>query len=326
MSSSSKEVQITVGYSPGDRFDTFARILGHHLPNEIVGNVRVSVSNIAGDGTLRAVRSVTEKDYCDNQVDIVVMSSGLIQQSILRGVEGFDAAKDLIYLGASDYIASGPTWCIRTEAADSLDAYFAGSYTLGQIGRDDIYGITSEWAVQVGFPFNRKFDYKDTSDLDAAFNRREIDLIPTCSDSHAAPNPHWTEGFATPLFYKTVEPEWVKAGKAEGKWGWVAPLSEIAEKRLDASEAYLDALNALLNVASAYRISAMPAQTPPEVVNEMRAAFKRVVLSEEFVADMRSRGYDVGLQQGAKYQTQVEEFAGLPEETLNIIRGLFPQG
>ena len=209
--------------------------------------------------------------------------------------------------------------------ADSLDDYFAGEYTIGQIGRVDTYATSSEWAVQVGFPFKRVFGYTGTSDMDAAFNRREIDITPTCRDSQVAQNPEWAEGYATPLFYTTVEPERVKAGKAEGKWEWVAPISEIAENRLSASGAYLNALEALLNAASANRIFAMPKQTPDNIVNEMRAAFERVVSSDEFVADMKSRRYDVGLRTGDQYQAQVEEFAGLPPETLDIIRGLFPE-
>ena len=295
------------------------------MSDELKGNPNVFVSNKPGANTLVAVRSVTEKDYRDNQVDIVVVISTLIQQSILGGVSEFDAANDVHYLGAPDYTPSDQTWCIRTDVADSLDDYFAGNYTIGQIGRVDTYATSSEWAVQVGFPFNRVFGYTGTSDMDAAFNRREIEITPTCRDSQVAQNPEWAEGFATPLFYTTVEPEWVKAGKAEGKWEWVAPISEIAENRLGASEAYLNALEALLNAASANRIFAMPAQTPLPIVNEMRAAFERVVLSEDFVADMKSRRYDVGLRRGDQYQAQVEEFANLPAETLDIIRGLFPQ-
>ena len=321
---SGKTVQITVGYAPGGGFDTFSRIFAAHLADELEGSPNVFVSNKPGANTLVAVRSVTEKDYRENQVDIVVVISTLIQQSILGGVTEFDAANDVVYLGAPDYTPSDQTWCIRSDVASNLDEYFAGNYTIGQIGRVDTYATSSEWAVQVGFPFNRVFGYTGTSDMDAAFNRKEIDITPTCRDSQVQQNPEWAEGFATPLFYTTVEPDWVQAGKAQGKYQWVAPISDIARDRLGASEAYLNALDALLNAASANRVFAMPSQTPPEIVNEMRAAFERVVSSEGFVADMRSRNYDVGLRTGDQYQAQVEEFAALPEETLSIIRGLFP--
>ena len=321
---SGKTVQITVGYAPGGGFDTFARIFAHHLSDELRGNPNVFVSNKPGANTLVAVRSVIDKDYRDNQVDIVVVISTLIQQSILGGVSEFDAANDLVYLGAPDYTPSDQTWCIRSDLADNLDDYLAGNFTLGQIGRVDTYATSSEWAVQVGFPFERVFGYTGTSDMDAAFNRREIDVTPTCRDSQVAQNPEWAEGYATPLFYTIMEPEWIKAGKAEGKYGWVKSIREIAEERFGTGNDYLNAFDALMAAAASSRIYAMPAQTPGNIVNEMRAAFERVVSSDDFVADMKSRRYDVGLRTGDQYQAQVESFAGLPDETLDIIRGLFP--
>ncbi len=325
---SGKTVQITVGYAPGGGFDTFSRIFAAHLSNALPGNPNVFVSNKPGANTLVAVRSVTGKDYRDNQADIVVVISTLIQQSILGGVSEFDAANDLYYLGAPDFTPSDQTWCIRTDLLDdpnnALDEYFAGNFTLGQIGRVDTYATSTEWAVQVGFPFERAFGYTGTSDMDAAFNRREIAITPTCRDSQVLQNPEWAEGFATPLFYTRVEPDWVKAGKAEGKWQWVDSIRNIAEQRFNASASYLDALDALLDAASANRIFAMPTETPEPIVNAMRAAFEQVVQSDGFIADMRSRNYDVGLRSGDQYQAQVEDFAGLPDETLAIIRGLFP--
>lgn len=326
---SGKTVQITVGYAPGGGFDTFSRIFAAHLSNALPGNPNVFVSNKPGANTLVAVRSVTGKDYRDNQVDIVVVISTLIQQSILGGVSEFDAANDLYYLGAPDFTPSDQTWCIRTDLLDdpnnALEEYFADEFTLGQIGRVDTYATSTEWAVQVGFPFIRVWDHTGTSDLDAAFNSRDIAITPTCRDSQVQQNPDWAQGYATPLFYTRVEPDWVKAGKAQGKYQWVDSIRNIAEQRLGASQSYLDALDALLDAASANRIFAMPTQTPEPIVNAMRAAFEQVVQSDAFVADMRSRNYDVGLRSGDQYQAQVEDFAGLPEETLAIIRGLFPE-
>lgn len=326
---SGKTVQITVGYAPGGGFDTFSRIFAAHLSNALPGNPNVFVSNKPGANTLVAVRSVTGKDYRDNQVDIVVVISTLIQQSILGGVSEFDAANDLYYLGAPDFTPSDQTWCIRTDLLDdpnnALEEYFADEFTLGQIGRVDTYATSTEWAVQVGFPFIRVWDHTGTSDLDTAFNSRDIAITPTCRDSQVQQNPDWAQGYATPLFYTRVEPDWVKAGKAQGKYQWVDSIRNIAEERLGASQSYLDALDALLDAASANRIFAMPTQTPEPIVNAMRAAFEQVVQSDAFVADMRSRNYDVGLRSGDQYQAQVEDFAGLPEETLAIIRGLFPE-
>lgn len=323
-----KTVQITVGYAPGGGFDTFSRIFAAHLSGALEGNPNVFVSNKPGANTLVAVRSVTEKDYRENQLDIVVVISTLVQQSILSGVEGFEAASDLQYLGAPDFTPSDQTWCIRTDVLsnpnNALDEYFNGNFTLGQIGRVDTYATSTEWAVQVGFPFDRVFGYTGTSDMNAAFNRGEIEITPTCRDSEVKNNPEWAEGYATPLFYTILEPEWIKAGKAEGKWPWVDSVANIASQRLGADQSYIDAFNSLMDLAASSRIFGMPSQTPDDVVASVRAAFEQVVSSEAFVADMNARNYDVGLRTGDQYQAQVDGLAALPTETLNIIRGLFP--
>lgn len=324
-----KTVRITVGYAPGGGFDTFSRIFANHLDDALKGNPNVIVTNKPGANTLVAVKSTTGKEYRDNQVDIVVVISTLVQQSILSGVEGFDAATDLVYLGAPDYTPSDQTWCIRTDLlsdpSNALDEYFAGNFTLGQIGRVDTYATSTEWTVQVGFPFERAFGYTGTSDMNAAFNRGEIAITPTCRDSEVNNNPEWAEGYATPLFYTVVEPQWITAGKAQGKWQWAKPVTEIATERLGASQAHIDAFNALMDLAASSRIFAMPSQTPPEVVTAVRAAFEEVVSSEAFVADMKERRYDVGLRTGDQYQAQVDGLSTLPEETLAIIQGLFPE-
>lgn len=323
-----KTVRITVGYAPGGGFDTFSRIFASHLSDALEGNPSVIVTNKPGANTLVAVKSVTGKDYRDNQADIVVVISTLVQQSILSGVEGFDAATDLKYLGAPDFTPSDQTWCIRTsllnDPNNALDEFFAGSFTLGQIGRVDTYATSSEWAVQVGFPFERAFGYTGTSDMNAAFNRGEIDVTPTCRDSEVRNNPEWAEGYATPLFYTIMEPAWIAAGKAEGKWPWADKIANIASGRLGASQAYIDGFNSLMDLAASSRIFGMPSQTPPEVVASVRAAFEQVVSSDAFVADMNARNYDVGLRTGDQYQAQVDGLAALPDETLDIIKGLFP--
>ncbi len=321
-----KTVQITVGYLPGGGFDTFSRIFAAHLSDALEGNPNVIVSNKPGANTLVAVKSVIDEPYRDRRPAIVVVNAALIQSEIVGGAGEFDPAADLVYLGAPDFTPSEHTFCIRTSVADSLDDYLAGNYSLGLIGQIDGYAQASEWAVQAGFPFNRLYGHQGTSGLNAAFNSGDIDITPTCRDSEALRNPEWAEGYATPLFYTIVEPQWVKDGKAEGKWPWVTSMRDIASEHFGVSEGHLDAFDKLMELSASSRIFAMSADTPPNVVASVREAFERVVSSDAFVADMKSRNYDVGLRTGNQYQAMVEGIASLPPETFEIIRGLFPEG
>ena len=321
-----KTVRITVGFSPGGGFDTFARIFAVHLKNALPGNPTVVVSNLPGANTLVAAKSVIDRTYNENNVDIVLVIATLIQGALLQGVEGFDPT-DITYLGVPDFSASDQTYCIRTSVASSLDELLNSgkTYKLAQIGQIDTYATSSKWAVQVGFPLEQVFGYSGTSDMNAAFNREEVEVTPTCRDSEVRLNPEWADGFATPLFYTKVEPAWITAGKAEGKYEWVDSYMNIARDRLGATETQIKGIDALLDLAAASRVFAMPSKTPAEIVAALRATFAEVVSSDAFVADMEARGYDVGLKTGDEYQEIVEGLLKLDKTTLDVIRGLFPE-
>lgn len=323
-------VRITVGYSPGGGFDTFARVFASHLGKAMPGNPNVIVTNLPGANTLRAAKSVTSKKYSDDQVDIVLVISSLLQNAILNPSTSEFKVDDVLYIGAPDFTPSDATWCIRATEASNLDEFLAKGkakpWTLSQIGKVDTYATASTWAVQVGFPMTQVFGYSGTSDMNAAFNRGEVQVTPTCRESEVRLNPEWANGYAVPLFYTVAESPWITKGKAEGKWAWVDSYMNVAKDKLGASDAQVKAIAALLDISSASRIFAMPKQTPPEVVAAVREAFTSVVGSDAFIADMDKRGYDVGLKTGAEYQKLIDEFSALPEETLSIVRGLFPSG
>lgn len=319
-------VRVTVGFSPGGGFDTFARIFAVHLKDALPGNPSVVVSNLPGANTLVAAKSVIDRPYREGNVDIVLVIATLIQSAILQGVEGFDPT-DITYLGVPDFAPSDQTFCVRTSVADSLDAFMniGRPLTLAQIGQIDTYATTSKWAVQVGFPLEQVFGYSGTSDMNAAFNREEVEVTATCRESEVRLNPEWADGFATPLFYTKVEPAWVTAGKAQGKYEWVDSYMNIAKDRLGATQTQVDGIDALLDLSASTRVFAMPSQTPPEVIAALRSAFAEVVASGAFITDMEARGYDVGLKTGEEYQEIIEGLLKLDPATLDVIRGLFPE-
>ena len=321
-----KTVRITVGYSPGGGFDTFARIFAVHLKNALPGKPNVIVGNMPGANTLVAAKSVINRDYNEKSVDIVLIIATLIQQAILTGVEGFDPT-DVVYLGTPDFAPSDQTFCVRSSVVDSLDEFLSAgrTFTIGQIGQIDTYATTTKWAVNQGFPLEQVFGYSGTSDMNAAFNRGEIEVTATCRESEARLNPEWAAGYATPLWYTHRESPWIIKGKAEGKWAWVDSFMNIAKERLGSSDTQVAAIDALLDISASTRVFAMPSQTPPEIIAAVRKTFAEVVGSDAFVADMDSRGYDVGLKTGEEYQVLVEGLTKLPPETLEVIRGLFPE-
>lgn len=320
-----KSIRITVGFAPGGGFDTFARVFAVHLQKALPGNPKVVVSNLPGANTLIAAKSVVDKPLNSNQVDIVLLISTLIQSEVLTGVDDFDLA-DFAILGAPDYTPSDQVWCTRTSVADSLDAFFAlnRKLTLAQIGAIDIYATSSKWTINEGMPFEQVFGYTGTSDMNAAFNRGEVEVTATCRQSEVLLNPEWATGYATPLFYTTVQPQWVTDGQAQGKWGWVKPVTEVAKERLGTTDASAAAFDTYMKVAATSRVFAMPSKTDAAVTAAVQQAFNDVVSSQAFVDDMVKRGLDVGLISGADLGALIDGLANSDKATLDIIRAMFP--
>src|ERR1700742_5154773 len=53
-----KTVTLTVGYSAGGGYDTYARILARHMGRHIPGNPTIVVQNAPGAGSMRAANSL----------------------------------------------------------------------------------------------------------------------------------------------------------------------------------------------------------------------------------------------------------------------------
>ena len=80
---SGKSIVITVGVNPGGGMDAFARVLGTHIERALPGNPRFVVHNRPG-AAVSSAAGVTG-------LDIVVVETTLIQQSIFGRVSEFDA-------------------------------------------------------------------------------------------------------------------------------------------------------------------------------------------------------------------------------------------
>ncbi|MEE8519117.1 MAG: hypothetical protein V3S98_08330, partial [Dehalococcoidia bacterium] len=310
-----KTVRITVGFAPGGGFDTFARIFAVHLKDALPGSPTVIVANLPGANTLVAAKATINREVRDNTVDIVLVIDTLVTGAVLGTVD-FDHSA-LTYLGAPDLAPSENTWCARTSVLDNIDDFLSGGpWTVAQIGTTDGYGLNSSWGTDRGMPFSLVYGYTGTSDMNAAFNRGEVDITPTCRQSEVLLNPDWATGYATPLFYTTKEPKWVTEGKAAGKWPWVTDIHEFAAENFDASELEVDTMRSLNKLSEATRIFATPSATNPAVVAALEAAFADIVVSEPFLADMDARGLDVGLLKGDVYTASLDSINDFSAEAL----------
>lgn len=78
-----KTFTIVVGFSPAGGYDSYARVLAHHLANHIPGHPTIIVQNMPGAGSLTSVRYLDVTAPTDGTV-MTIFNPGLVTQSIVQ--------------------------------------------------------------------------------------------------------------------------------------------------------------------------------------------------------------------------------------------------
>jgi hypothetical protein len=318
---SGKTITITVGFSPGGGYDTFARIMAEYMPKFIPGNPKFVVTNQPGANSLLAWQSVMRKTP-GTGLDIAVFTGGLVTQTVLgEKLESFDLDTP-IYIGAPDNAPRRSTVCVRTEIADSLDAFLKSPRKLriAEAVQATGPGSNKVWLEIVGLPVQPVFGYGGTSELNAAFDRGELELTDRCDDANIALFPDWfNKNQATPLFYYENPPLHMAARLAEGKYPWFGKVDEVVKVTPD-QKAALDVNNRL---SSGERMFALPPRTPDNIVAAIRKGFNDTVADPEFVAEMNRRNLEVGLKSAEAVRATIDEAKELKPEVFAILKQMY---
>jgi hypothetical protein len=151
--------------------------------------------------------------------------------------------------------------------------------------------VLLKWTKEVGFPIDLVAGYAGTAQMALAFNQGEVEATASCRDVDLAQNADWLEkDIITPLFYWSEPPQTLKKLAEEGKYPWFKQVLEAKAVTAD-QKAVLENVNATNKGTEVY---AMHKQTPPQVLETMRAALKQATTNPAFVADMDKRQLSVG--------------------------------
>jgi len=318
---SGKTITVTVGFSPGGGYDTFARVMAEFMPSFIPGNPKVAVTNVPGAASLTAWQTVMRKAP-GTGLDIALFSSGLITQAVLgEKLEAFDLDTPL-YIGAPDFAPRRTTVCVRSELASGLDAFLKSPRKLkiAEAAQATGLGSSKVWLEVVGLPVQPVFGYGGTSELNVAFDRGELDMTDRCDDSNTSRFPHWREpGVATPLFYFEEMPEWIKPLLAQGKYPWFGKVFDVIKVTPDQREA----LEVNFSLSSGERLFALPPRTPDNVAAAIRKGFYDTVNDPTFQQEIIRRNFEVGLKTGDQVRQEIEDAKRLRPEVLAILHEMY---
>ena len=204
-----KTISINVGFSPGGGYDTYGRLMAKFLPNHIPGNPRFVVRNLTGGGGERIFRP-TLVDNDPNGYSVAVAHPRFFKRELVgTDVPNFDLTTVKIIGTASAVRTTGAQFVFRDLGTTWEEAVAnAGVLKIGATERGDGGGLAPTFIELVGGPVKNIYGYPGTSDIAAAFDRREIDMSSRGAEATAKGLfPEWVEGKQiVPLFYYGADP------------------------------------------------------------------------------------------------------------------------
>jgi tripartite-type tricarboxylate transporter receptor subunit TctC len=301
-----KTITFMVGFSSGGGYDSYARLLAHHLPNHIPGAPTIIVQNMDGAGSMRAANHVYNVAPKDGTV-IAAVNATLLMYQLLGGKGAqYDPAK-LQWIGSvANSNNSVITWHasgIRTvEDAKNQEVPMAGT---GTTSYANIYPTIMN--AVLGTRFRVINGYTGSNLMDLAIERGEV-----AGRSGAALASVFSE-----------KPDWVRDKKInflvqigyerDPALADVPTLGELATSERD--KQIVNVVTLPTTVGYAYWLAP---EVPTERLATLREAFAKTISDPNFLADAKKQNLDIKVQTGEQLEALVKAAAQTPKEVLEV--------
>ena len=169
-----RNVTLTVGYSTGGGYDTYARILARHMGRHIPGNPTIVVQNAPGAGSMRAANTIYNVAPKDGSAFGMVGRGIALEPLIGTSPAQFEATK-FTWLGSGADEAA--VVVIRSEAGiRSWSDMISKPFTVGGEGTGsdpDVYALMLRNVF--GVKLKLVSGYPGTTEMALAIERGEVD-------------------------------------------------------------------------------------------------------------------------------------------------------
>jgi len=303
-----RTVTLTVGYSTGGGYDTYARILARHMPKHIPGNPTIVVQNAPGAGSMRAANTIYNVAPKDGSAFGMFGRGIALEPLIGTSPAQFDATK-FLWLGSGTDEAS--VVVIRAEAgiktwADMLSKPF----TVGGEGTGsdpDVYALMLKNVF--GAKLKLVSGYPGTTEMALAVERGEVDGRASWS---------WSS-------LKLLKPDWIAQKKI------MMPVQLNLAKSPDlpdvpligdfaTTERQRQILKLVVSRQTMGRPFMAPPGLPPDRAAALRAAFDATMQDPEFQAEAKARGQEVNPVSGAAIDRMLAELYATPKDVTDETR------
>src|SRR5262244_2418462 len=270
-----RKISLVIGYSVSGGYDTYARVVAHHLGRHIPGNPTVLPQNMEGAGSLRAANYLYNAAAKDGSA-IGMFSRGMAMEPLI-GVSHtqFDARK-FGWLGSgTDEVSTCVTW--RDSAVKTWADALTTPFTVGGEGSASDPDIFATVVRNVfGVKLRLVSGYPGSAEVALAIERREVDG--RCGWSYSS--------------LKLQRPEWVTKHQVNILVQLALSKSpELPDVPLITDFATTDRERQILRLVFSRQAMARPFVAPPGVPAErlaaLRAAFDATMTDPEFLAEAK---------------------------------------
>jgi tripartite-type tricarboxylate transporter receptor subunit TctC len=308
-----KTITLTVGYSAGGGYDTYARILAHHMGRHIPGQPTIVVQNAPGAGSMRAANTIYNVAPKDGTAFGMFGRGIALEPLIGTSPAQFEATK-FLWLGSGTEEAA--VVVIRAEKsiktwADMLTKPFT-------VGGEGTGSDPDAYALMLKNVFGVKLrlisGYPGTTEMALAVERGEVDGRASWS---------WSS-------LKSLKPDWIAQKKIN------IPVQLNLHKSPDLPDVPLigdfaksERERQILKLVLSRQTMGRPFMAPPGLPTDraaaLRTAFDQTMKDPAFIAEARARGQEVNPVSGQEIEALLTELYATPkdvvEETKRAING-----
>lgn len=294
-----KQVQIVVGYGPGNAYDEAARLLARHMGNYLPGRPSIIVQNMPGAGTRKAAGWLYNIAPKDGTVMGTFSQNLPMDQVLDKGQTNFDVRK-FNWIGnpgrRNNILFVWHATGIKTLADAAKKPVIIGAGAGGRTPAVIFPAVASnffgaQFRVISGYPSQESF---------LAMERREIDGI----------------GARDWASVKREKAEWIRSGKInilfqvglekDPDLPHVPLFSELAK---DSEQR--EVIEFVSGSAELGRPFVAPPGVSPEIVAMLRASFDETMKDKQLAAEADRANLILNPLSGAKLQALVDRIVGI---------------
>lgn len=312
-----KTIRIVVGFSTAGAYDTWTRMITHHMDKYVPGKPTFIIQNMPGAGSMIAANYLQNVAKPDGLTFGLIGSALYFDQLMGRKEVNFDWVK-FSWIGTPErtsemiYIRSDSPYKSLEDIRKSSEPPRCGATGIGST--DHYFPKLLEDAL--GLRFNIVVGYPGAAEIDMAVEKGEM---------------HCRAGTISSFFGREPGRTWAKTGfvrilvqggkKRDPRVPDVPTIYELMDKQRT-PDAIRRLANVLLSPGDFGRPMLGPPGIPADRVNAIREGLMKTLGDPELVAEAKKRGWEVSPVGGEELEALAKEVMVQPPEVIERMKKL----